>query len=199
MIYESVNIPLWRALKGRSGLAFLDVGCGSGALGELLTQNGNTVDGITYSNAEAAIAKDRIASVRVLNLNDLDAVSRVDVLIQQLDHSRPAVRRDALVSLAEIGPAAARALPRLIECLEDPDPMVSSTADVEVVDVGDLAIPAYDDLAASQVLPRLEGLRPGELDAVRRYEASHRHRKTVLGKIAQLQSSAVRPPRRAGR
>ena len=83
--------------------------------------------------------------------------------------------------------------------VEDPDPMVSSTADVEVVDVGDLAIPAYDDLAASQVLPRLEGLRPGELDAVRRYEASHRHRKTVLGKIAQLQSSAVRPPRRAGR
>ena len=78
MIYESVNIPLWRALKGSSGLAFLDVGCGTGALGELLTQNGNSVDGITYSNAEAAIAKDRIAAVRVLDLNDLDAVSRVD-------------------------------------------------------------------------------------------------------------------------
>jgi len=56
------------------------------------------------------------------------AVSRVDVLIQQLNHSRPAVRREAIVALAEIGPAAARAIPRLIEHLEDPDLVVRAHA-----------------------------------------------------------------------
>ena len=51
-----------------------------------------------------------------------------------------------------------------------------------------LAIPGYDSLSASQVLPRLEGLAPDELEAVRAYEAGHRHRKTILGRIDQLQS-----------
>lgn len=51
----------------------------------------------------------------------------------------------------------------------------------------DLAIADYDSLAASQVIPRLAGLGPDELDAVRAYEAAHRGRKTILGKVAQLQ------------
>lgn len=53
----------------------------------------------------------------------------------------------------------------------------------------DLAIADYDSLAASQVIPRLAGLGPNELDAVRAYESSHRARKTILGKIAQLQGA----------
>lgn len=55
--------------------------------------------------------------------------------------------------------------------------------------VGDLAIPGYDSLSASQVLPRLDGLRPEELEDVRAYEAGHRGRKTILGRVAQLQRS----------
>lgn len=51
-----------------------------------------------------------------------------------------------------------------------------------------LAIPGYDSLSASQVLPRLEGLSAPELEAVRAYEAAHRRRKTILGRIEQLQS-----------
>jgi hypothetical protein len=54
-------------------------------------------------------------------------------------------------------------------------------------EAGDLAIPGYDTLSASQVLPRLEGLAADELEAVRAYEAGHRGRKTILGRIAQLQ------------
>jgi hypothetical protein len=50
----------------------------------------------------------------------------------------------------------------------------------------DLAIPDYDALSASQVVPRLAGLARDELDAVRRYEAANRGRKTILSKIAQL-------------
>jgi hypothetical protein len=54
----------------------------------------------------------------------------------------------------------------------------------------DLAIPSYGSLAASQVVSRLDGLSPVELESVRRYELAHRGRKTVLGKIAHLQSTA---------
>jgi hypothetical protein len=53
-----------------------------------------------------------------------------------------------------------------------------------------LAIPDYDSLAASQVVPRLAGLEPDELEAVRQYEATHRARRTILNRVAQLQQSA---------
>ena len=51
-----------------------------------------------------------------------------------------------------------------------------------------LAIPDYDSLSASQVVPRLEGLSGEELASVEAYEVEHRGRKTILNKIAQLQS-----------
>jgi hypothetical protein len=53
-----------------------------------------------------------------------------------------------------------------------------------------LAIPDYDSLSASQVVPRLAGLEPEELEAVRQYEAAHRARRTILSRVAQLQQSA---------
>jgi hypothetical protein len=36
-------------------------------------------------------------------------------------------------------------------------------------------------------VPRLAGLRPDELARVRAYENSHRRRRTILGRITQLQ------------
>jgi hypothetical protein len=56
----------------------------------------------------------------------------------------------------------------------------------DAVSVESLAIPGYDSLAASQVVQRLEGLLPEELDEVRRYEKSTRGRRTILGRIDQL-------------
>jgi hypothetical protein len=55
-------------------------------------------------------------------------------------------------------------------------------------DASALAIPGYDALSASQVVPRLDALRPRELEAVREYEAAHRGRRTILNRIAQLQA-----------
>lgn len=52
--------------------------------------------------------------------------------------------------------------------------------------VGTLPIPDYDELSASQVVERLDGLDRDALDSIRRYEAAHRGRNTILGKIAQL-------------
>jgi hypothetical protein len=65
---------------------------------------------------------------------------------------------------------------------DDDDPTTAAS-----VGADELAIPSFDSLAASQVVQRLEGLTADELEAVRRYEVAHRARKTVLGKVAQLQ------------
>ncbi len=54
--------------------------------------------------------------------------------------------------------------------------------------VADLAITDYDSLSASQVVTRLPGLSVSELESVRAYEATHRGRKTILNKVAQLQA-----------
>lgn len=75
MLYESINIPLWRALKDMRGQRILDAGCGTGALGALLQKNGNRVEGITCSDGEARIAAGRLARAHVLDLNDTGRVA----------------------------------------------------------------------------------------------------------------------------
>ncbi len=52
----------------------------------------------------------------------------------------------------------------------------------------ELAIPDYDLLSASQVVPRLDALAAGELEEVKRHEEAHRRRRTILSKISQLQA-----------
>ncbi len=54
--------------------------------------------------------------------------------------------------------------------------------------VADLPIDGYDSLAASQVVQRLNTLTPAELETVRAHEESNRARRTILGKITQLQA-----------
>ena len=65
-----------------------------------------------------------------------------------------------------------------------PTAPAAPTADVPSVDA--LPIPDYDELSASQVVERLEGLDRESLDAIRAYETEHLGRNTILGKIAQL-------------
>lgn len=70
---------------------------------------------------------------------------------------------------------------------ERPAPSTDPTE--EVAPTSDhLAIPDYDLLAASQVVKRLDGLDADQLEAVRVYEAATRDRRTILHKIARLQS-----------
>lgn len=59
-----------------------------------------------------------------------------------------------------------------------PDP-----ADDAVVEA---ALAGYDTLSASQVVRRLESLDADQLQAVHRYEASHRNRRTILNRTQQL-------------
>jgi len=67
---------------------------------------------------------------------------------------------------------------------DTPPPDAAWRTDVPASDA--LPIPDYDELSASQVVERLEGLDPESLEAIRRYETDHRGRNTILGKITQL-------------
>ncbi len=76
--------------------------------------------------------------------------------------------------------------PRRVSGQPDPAPAVSPVVDGP--DATELAIVDYDSLAASQVVRRLAALDSDQLDDVRSYELAHRGRKTILGRVAQLQS-----------
>ena len=115
--------------------------------------------------------------------------------------SLAADRQDLLVGLLRlagiVGPESA----------DHPEPAVAGAAEssaatadspnsplspVEVVigpPVESLPITDYDSLSASQVVPRLDSLTEDELESVRSYELANRGRKTILGKVAQLQKA----------
>ncbi len=67
-------------------------------------------------------------------------------------------------------------------------PPTPSRPDAEPADgaLVERALAGYDTLSAAQVVRRLESLGPDELRAVHRYEASHRHRRTILNRASQL-------------
>lgn len=109
-----------------------------------------------------------------------EAEKRLAKAQQQAD----AVLTDLGLRAAEAAPASSgAAAPAPAVVGETAAPVAQSGAGAEA-----LAITDYDSLAASQVIPRLEGLTADELAAVARYETAHRARKTILGKISQIQA-----------
>lgn len=74
MIYEAENVSLIARVP-KTTKRLLDVGCGTGALGQRIKEELNCeVVGITYSEAEAKLARDRVDEVVVSDLNNLGAV-----------------------------------------------------------------------------------------------------------------------------
>ncbi len=59
-----------------------------------------------------------------LEVGEDETADRTEVLIGTLENSLPAARREALIGLAAIGRPAAPAVPRLIDCLQDPDSLI---------------------------------------------------------------------------
>ena len=102
----------------------------------------------------------------------------------------PPVRRQPAPSVTAT-PSAGTNGHRVVDVVENVDdvaPGAATDADDAAAVEERLAIPGYDALSASQVVERLAGLSDDELAAVRRYEAGHRRRRTILGKIEQLSS-----------
>lgn len=79
-----------------------------------------------------------------------------------------------------------------IEPLEEIETGPASVAGT-VVDLGiastALALVDYDNLPASDIVSMLAGLDPEERDAIEAYELQGRHRRTIIGKLAQLRDS----------
>ena len=107
---------------------------------------------------------------------------------------RPEPPRRAPAPPAPAAPAAPAAPPEAATPPPPPAPEAeaepSSNGQGPAPSVETLAIPGYDTLSASQVVQRLDGLAPEELEAVRAYEQSSRKRKTILARVQQLQSGS---------
>lgn len=75
-----------------------------------------------------------------------------------------------------------------------PTGVTAVTADVagevQVPAARELPVDDYESLAASQVVARLAALDPVGLAAVEAFERSHRNRRTVLNRIAQLRAGS---------
>ncbi len=88
IVYEDINLAIINHLENKRGLRILDIGCGSGALGEIIKNNGNYVEGVTISEQEAEIARNKLDKVFVFDVesdnylitNEYDVILFADIL-----------------------------------------------------------------------------------------------------------------------
>jgi hypothetical protein len=73
---------------------------------------------------------------------------------------------------------------QVVNSVPDPAPSTARSPDVDLD-----AIEGYENLSAPQVLALLGGLTEAELAEVEAFETSHRQRRTILNRIAQLRSA----------
>jgi hypothetical protein len=71
------------------------------------------------------------------------------------------------------------------EAQKAPQPPEASVAAEDVA----LALADYDHLSSAQIVAKLDGLEPDELAAIERHERAGRNRRTILGKLDQLDTS----------
>jgi SAM-dependent methyltransferase len=114
LVYESVNLSVWRATRHYRRARLLDIGCGTGALAERLTALGNHVEGVTHNPAEAALAESRMAAVHLVDLDEPESLATaIDltsfdavILAGVLEHLKDPVR-----VLRALAPALDRGIP----------------------------------------------------------------------------------------
>jgi hypothetical protein len=75
------------------------------------------------------------------------------------------------------------------EPIETPPASAPGAAIDHHIDPTTLALADYDHLPASDIVSMLAGLEPDERDAIEAYELQGRHRRTILGKLAQLRNA----------
>ena len=71
---------------------------------------------------------------------------------------------------------------------ERPDGETARNGDA-IPDAADLALPDYEHLPDAHVVAKLAGLTAAERDDIEAFETAHRHRRTILGKLRQLQEA----------
>lgn len=103
-----------------------------------------------------------------------------DVDRRLAEHERERVAAEPVIDVVEVLVAA---IPASL-----PEAIIEAVTEASVADASALPIDGYESLAASQVVLRLGSLTAAELIAIGDYESSHRGRRTILGKIHQLQA-----------
>ena len=139
-----------------------------------------------------AKGKSHVATARVMGKFAIDkAQKRATTAAAKLQDQTAGVLDflgDSVTPVASEPPAEAVRAPSRPARAAAPEASVRPRDGVDqVVPAAALAIPDYDGLSASQVVNRLAGLSPVELESVQLYETAHRGRKTILSKVAQLQ------------
>ena len=76
------------------------------------------------------------------------------------------------------------------EATPEPEPEPDAGTDGAAPDVSSLALADYDHLSSAQIVGKLDGLVATERRAIERYERAGRRRRTILGKLAQLEARA---------
>ncbi len=125
-----------------------------------------------------------------LQLGNALVVGRFVVAKKQRDFSH---RLDDLLGNGSARPAPPSNGDTAVSQVPPPDPD-RPAPDPAAAAVVDGALADYDTLSASQVVRRLESLGPEELQAVQRYEASTRNRRTVLNRAGQLLEERLSGP-----
>ncbi len=171
--------------RGRSQVVLARV------IGKYAVKHGSNLAGDRLGQSQSQIA----AVLQTLGLlpEEHEADDRADVEAFEAEavvfHDEPATPADTEAEPDRAAGAASRPDDGPTAAPTDEPARPPGHHDQPAVAAGDLAIPDYDNLSASQVVPRLAGLSTEELEAVRRYESARRGRKTILNKIAQLQSA----------
>jgi len=99
---------------------------------------------------------------------------------QPTDTGAPAPQRDRPSPSAGSDATAASEAPV--------DTTIDTSVDtrVDTAEAAGLALVDYDHLSSAQIVAKLDGLDAVERDDIERYEREGRHRRTILGKLAQL-------------
>lgn len=169
------------AEKGRAQVANAKV------VGEVAVDKGRT-ELAEVANAVQTHVSDLLAAAARAAGAPLAGVDQTDTDAQPAttaDYQSPAAPEAAAAEEMASDPTEPDGDPTEVANLE----VIVDRDDGSVAEATDLPIPDYDNLSASQVVPRLEDLAEDELEAVRHYESAHRARMTILSRIAQLQAS----------
>ena len=70
------------------------------------------------------------------------------------------------------------------------EPLVTPAPEEVPPDPHTLALADYDHLSSAQIVAKLAGLETAEREAIERYERAGRHRRTILGKLDQLNAAS---------
>jgi hypothetical protein len=157
----------------------------AGELFPKLVEKGRSQLGVAKMIGQFAVQQGQTEAGKVFDRASKQAMSTLEQLAGRPSGGTNGVRstNGTTPSTASTAAAPASTAPIKIAVVETPAVATSGP------EAAELAIPDYDSLSASQVLPRLTGLSASDLEAVRGYEAAHRGRKTILNRVTQLQSA----------